>query len=241
MTTRALIVAGWQDAPHLTEQAKAELAASYLPHEIEARTLGIPSLGRGAVYPLAQESYTCDPFQVPDHYARAYGLDVGWNWTAAVWWAHDRDNDIEYIYREYIREQAPPDVHVAAIKGANDWIPGAIDPAAKARSQVDGRNLFTEYSALGLKLHLAENAVEAGILHVYQRLASGKLKIFRTCGKLLEEMRFYQRDERGLIKKERDHLNDGMRYVVMTGPRIAKPKPGPPVQVRTSRGEWAWG
>ena len=153
--SRALVTATWSDAPHLSGQAKADLLASYLPHEIEARTLGIPSLGRGAVYPLSQAGYTCDPFPIPPHFPRAYGLDVGWNWTACVWWTWDRENDQDWIYREYQREQAPPDVHVAAIKSAGDWIPGCCDPAAKQRSQVDGRNLLSEYDALGLRMAMA--------------------------------------------------------------------------------------
>jgi hypothetical protein len=54
--TRALVTATWNETPHLSEQAKADLCASYLPHELEARTKGIPSLGPGAVYPLGQDS-----------------------------------------------------------------------------------------------------------------------------------------------------------------------------------------
>ena len=239
--SRALITASWEGVPHLSEQAKADLLASYLPHEIEARTLGIPSLGRGAVYPLAQGDYTCDPFPIPPHFPRAYGLDVGWNWTACVWWAWDRENDQDWIYREYLREQATPDLHVAAIKSAGDWIPGCCDPAAKQRSQVDGRNLLTEYDSLGLKMSLADNAVEAGILRVYQRLGAGKMKIFRTCTKLLEDMRFYHRDEHGRVVKDNDHLCDAMRYVSMTGPSIAKVKMLPKLNGTNGKRAWAWG
>jgi hypothetical protein len=238
--SRALITATWDDVPHLTPQAKADLLASYLPHELEARTKGVPSIGHGAVYPLGQDSYTCDPFPIPAHFPRAYGLDVGWNWTAAVWWAWDRENDQDWIYREYLREQAPPDIHVAAIKAAGDWIPGCIDPAAKQRSQVDGRNLLAEYDSLGLKMTLADNSVEAGVLRVYQRMAAGKLKIFRICTRLLEDLRFYHRDDSGRIVKEGDHLADAMRYVSMTGPQTAKVKVLPKPNGALQR-QWAWG
>lgn len=241
--SRALVTATWDETPHLSADAKADLLASYLPHEVEARTLGIPSLGHGAVYPLAQSDYICDPFPIPAHFKRAFGLDVGWNWTAAVWWAWDLENDQEYVYREYMREQAPPDVHVAAIKSAGDWIPGCIDPAAKARSQVDGRNLLSEYDGLGLKMTLADNGVDPGVLRVYQRLAAGTLKIFRNCSKLLEDLRFYHRDESGRIVKERDHLPDALRYVEATGRSIAKVY-RPPVKLNghTPRSPgWAWG
>jgi len=227
----------------LSEAAKAELSASYLPHEIEARTLGIPSLGRGAVYPLAQGDYTCDPFPLPAYFPRSFGLDVGWNWTSAVWLAVDLENDVDYFYREYERSEAPPDIHVAAIRSSGDWVPGVVDPSAKQRSQVDGRNLFAEYVRLGLKLTVADNAVEAGILHLYQRLASGRTKVFRTCTKLLEDMRFYHRDENGRVVKERDHLPDACRYVSLSGRSIAKCKPIAPVTHTTGKanGQWHWG
>jgi hypothetical protein len=238
--SRALITMTWDDTPHLSEEAKKDLYASYLPHELKARTLGVPSIGHGAVYPLDEAEFTCDPFPIPPHFPRAFGLDVGWNWTAAIWWAWDRENDQDWIYREYLREQAPPDVHVAAIKAAGEWIPGCCDPAAKQRSQVDGRNLLSEYDALGLKMALADNAVEAGVLRVYQRLAAGKMRIFRTCTKLLEDMRFYHRDDAGRIVKERDHLCDALRYVSMTGPRIAKVKMLPKLNGAVKQ-PWAWG
>jgi Terminase RNaseH-like domain len=241
--SRALVTATWDDTPHLSADAKSDLITSYLPHELEARTLGIPSLGRGAVYPLAQSDYTCDPFMIPQHFKRAFGLDVGWNWTAAVWIAWDLENDIDYVFRDYLREQAPPDVHASAIKAAGEWIPGCIDPAAKQRSQLDGRNLLAEYSALGLKLSLADNSVEAGVTHVYLRLAAGKTKIFRTCTQLLEDLRFYHRDEQGKVVKERDHLPDAFRYVEMSGHAVAKVKPlNAPVGYANGVGaRWAWG
>jgi Terminase RNaseH-like domain len=239
--SRALVTATWDETAHLSDQAKADLLASYLPHEVEARSKGIPSIGHGAVYPLAQDDYTCDPFPIPAHFPRAYGLDVGWNWTAAVWWAWDRENDQDWFFREYEGQEAPPDVHASRIKDLGDWIPGCIDPAAKQRSQVDGRNLFGEYQALGLKLSIAENAVDAGVTHVYLRMAAGKTKIFRTCTKLLEDLRFYRRDLTGKIVKERDHLPDAMRYVGMTGSRCAKVKPLPQNGKAVAPKEWAWG
>jgi hypothetical protein len=105
---------------------------------------------------------------------------------------------------------------------------------------VDGRNLLSEYSALGLKMALADNAVEAGVLRVYQRMAAGKLKIFRTCTKLLEDLRFYHRDESGRVVKENDHLCDALRYVSMTGPSIAKVKLLPKLNGAVKQ-PWAWG
>ena len=59
--SKYVVFAGWQDVPHLSEEAKAGLAASYLPHERDARMKGIPSLGSGAIYPVPEEDVVCDP------------------------------------------------------------------------------------------------------------------------------------------------------------------------------------
>ena len=71
------------------------------------------------------------------------------------------------------------------------------------------------------------NAVEAGIHAIYRRLTSGRLKVFRTCTSWLSEVRLYRRDEKGKIIKERDHLMDATRYLVMTGMARGETPPRP--------------
>lgn len=43
--SRAVIMAGWDDVPHLTAQDKADLIKSMPVHQREARAKGVPSLG----------------------------------------------------------------------------------------------------------------------------------------------------------------------------------------------------
>lgn len=207
----------WDDVPHLSDADKAELWASIPPHQRDARAKGIPALGSGVIYPVSEDLFLCDPFDIPKHWPRAYALDVGWNRTAAVWGAWDRDNDTVYLYGEYYVSEAPPQVHADAIKARGEWIPGVIDPASRGRSQVDGRALIEEYSSLGLDLQPAKNEVEAGIFAVYRRMQSGRLKVFRTLTNIRSERRLYRRDEKGRIVKERDHLMDAERYLIMSG------------------------
>src|SRR5262245_19466063 len=135
------VQAGWEDIPHLDEKGKATLLSSYLPHELEARTRGIPSLGAGAIYPVAERDLVCDPFEFPLWYKHAYGFDVGWNRTAVIWGALDPESDVLYLYSEHYRGQAEPPIHVEAIKARGKWIPGTIDPAARGRNQRDGEKL----------------------------------------------------------------------------------------------------
>lgn len=211
------IQVGWGDIPHLSEASKKELLEAFPPHERDARARGVPMLGSGAIYPVAEEVWLEPPIEIPQHWPRAYGMDVGWNKTAAIWGAWDRDSDTVHLYSEHYMGKAEPQIHADAIKQRGDWIPGAIDPASGGASQLDGRRLNDEYRKLGLLLVDAENTVEAGIHAVYRRLSAGRLKIFNTLRSTVAEMRLYRRDEHGKIVKENDHLMDAMRYLIMSG------------------------
>jgi hypothetical protein len=169
--------------------------------------------------------------KLPVYWPRAYGFDVGWNRTAAVWGAHDREADVLYLYSEHYRSQAEPSIHTAAIQARGNWIHGAIDPASRGRSQKDGEQLLQSYQDLGLNLALADNGVESGIYDVWERMSTGRLKVFKSLQNWLSEYRIYRRDLKGKIVKENDHLMDATRYLVKTGiglarvpPRIEKPR-----------------
>lgn len=223
---RALIRMTLLDAGHYSAAQADAIERSYPPHERDARCRGIPKLGAGAIYPLAREEIEVKPFAIPDHWPRVFGLDVGWNRTAAVWGAVNRESDTLYIYHEYYGSQSPPAVHAAAIKAPGAWIPGVIDPASRGRSQIDGTNLMDEYRKLGLNLLPADNSRESGLYAVWDRLSTGRLKIFSTCENWFAEQATYRRDENGKVVKEYDHLMDATRYMVMSGVTVARYKPG---------------
>ena len=223
--TRLCVQATWDDVPHLSAKAKEDLLSGMEPHMRDARTKGVPMLGAGVIYPVPESAIVCDPFELPDYWPKAYGLDVGWNRTAAVWGAWDRDSDTVYLYSEHYMGQAAPAVHASAIKSRGAWIWGAIDPASAGSGQVDGRKLREEYGKEGLNLVDADNAVEAGLHAVYQRLVSGRLKVFSSLRNWLSEYRIYRRDENGKIVKDNDHLLDATRYLIITGMRMAKVPP----------------
>lgn len=223
--SKLVVSATWDDVPHLSQSQKDELWESIPPYQRDARSKGIPQLGSGAIYPVPESDIVVDPFEMPVYWPRAYGLDVGWNRTAAVWGAHDRDADIVYLYSEHYRGQAEPSVHAAAIKARGDWMLGAIDPASRGRGQRDGEQLFQNYIDLGLLISKAENGVEAGLFDVWQRLSTGRLKVFKTLQHWLAEYRLYRRDEKGQIVKANDHLMDATRYLVVSGISLAMVAP----------------
>jgi len=223
--TKAVVQAGWDETPHLSEEARQQLINSYPPHERDARTRGVPQLGSGAIYPVPETEIVVEPFEWPHFWKQCYALDVGWNRTAALWAAYDSEHDVAYLVSEHYRAQAEPPIHAQAILARGKWIPGVIDPAARGRSQRDGQDLFGIYTDLGLRLSPADNAVEAGIYEVWTRLSTGRLKVFSTLTNWRAEYRLYRRDEKGRVVKEHDHLMDCCRYLVMTGLDIAAFKP----------------
>lgn len=208
------VVATWDDAPHLSEAQKAQLWASIPPHERKARAEGIPSIGVGLIYPVDQETIFIKPFDIPKHFARGYGLDVGWNRTAAIFGALDRESDCLYLYSEHYQGEQQPAVHASAIK-ARGKMTGFIDPASRGRSQVDGRKLLQMYRDEELSLLEADNAVETGIFEVYQRMTTGRLFAFSTLTNFKSELSMYHRDKKGAVVKKNDHLLDACRYLCM--------------------------
>jgi phage terminase large subunit-like protein len=213
---KRLITATWDDAPHLSEAAKSELYKSIPPHEREARTEGRPMLGSGAVYPVPEADIVVADFELPAYFPRAYGMDVGWSKTAAIFGAWDRQNDTVYLTGEHYRGQVEPPVHAAAIKARGTSLQGFIDPAANASSQVDGQRLLQIYRSLGLNLRFAQNAREAGIYAVWTRLSTGRLKVFKSCRNWLDEFRTFARDENGNIMSEsKYHLMAATRYLLL--------------------------
>ncbi len=223
--SKHVTTATWDCVPHLSTKVKEELWNSIPPFQRDARSKGVPQLGSGAIYPVPETDILVDDFPIPDHWSRFYGMDVGWNRTAVGWYALDRDNDIVYRIGEHYRGEAEPAIHAQAVKARGEWIPGVIDPAARGRNQKDGAQLLQVYIDLGLDLEVAFNGVESGIYEVWQRMSSGRFKVFKSCQNWTFEFRLYRRDEKGRIVKSNDHAMDEMRYAIMSGIERAKTKP----------------
>lgn len=223
--SRALITAGWDDVPHLDAETKRELLEETPPWLRDARSKGTPSLGAGAIYPISESKVKYDPFPIPDYWPRCFALDVGWNWTAVLWGAFERETQTMWIYGEYLAGEELPQIHASAIKARGPWIPGLIDPAANGRAQRDGEQLKANYEQAGLILTNANNAVEAGLHNCWIDLSIGRIRVASTLQRFWSEYRLYRRDEKGKIVKKKDHLMDCMRYLRNSGRDIAIVKP----------------
>ena len=219
---RAVITMTIDDAEHYTPEDRARIVASYPPHEREARTKGIPSMGSGRIFPVPEEDILVDPFDVPKIWPQIIGIDFGWDHPfAACRMAWDRDNDCLYVIGEYRQREASPIIHSAAIKPWGDWIPVAWPHDGLQHDKGSGEQLAAQYRAQGLALTVdratfddGTNGVEAGVSEMLQRMQTGRWRVFSTCSAWIEEFRLYHRDE-GLIVKERDDLLSASRYAMM--------------------------
>ena len=222
---------GWQDKPpHLTKKEMEIQIETTPPFLRDAKTKGIPVLGSGRVYPIDIEMLKVEPFQIPSHWPRAFALDPGVRATAAIWGAFNADEERWYLYREYKEGYAPPYLHAQRIKGADDWIPGVVDPAGIARSPTDGLSIVEQYRTAGLNITPAENSVSAGIQECYSLMTTGRLKIFRYLSKFESEFLMYRYNENprstgekgyGSPVKKNDHILDATRYLIMSGLGVA--------------------
>lgn len=225
--SKAVIVAGWDDAPWLSEAAKARILAATEPHMRQARSTGIPGDSGGQVFPIALSEITCDDFPIPAHYKLINAVDPGWNFTGAVFGAIDPDTDTIYIYADYKRGQAEPVVHAEAIKSKAKWkdAPCIFDYAGMG-GRSEEQQIKVIFRKHGLRLINADKAVNTGLAEVWERMSTGRLKIFKSCKALLQEIATYRRNDRGEIIKENDHLIDPTRYLCVKAKLARTPMMG---------------
>jgi hypothetical protein len=220
--TRSITRMTIEDAVHIPEAAREEIIRSYPAHERDARIRGIPVLGSGRVFPIADELIAEDSFPVPKHWPKIGGIDIGWDHpTAAVLIGWDRDSDTIHVLNTYrVREQTPL-IHAAALLAWGKNIPWSWPHDALQHDKGSGTQLASQYRERGLNM-LFERAqfedgsfgVEAGISAILERMQTNRFKVARHLTDWWEEFRMYHRKD-GLIVKERDDIMSATRYAVM--------------------------
>ena len=218
-----LVRVGWKDVPHLTEDQMEQIKAGLMPHEIEARMNGVPTIGQGKIFDMPEDTYVVDDLdrEVVLGWPVIAGLDVGHNTTAMCVIRRDDDSGICYVTDVlYLHHLSVPDVALEILQF--NKMPIAIDPASGGSSQIDGRQFRTELYNNGVETFPAINSVQAGLARVYNLLKNGELKIFKSCLPLLDEMRQYRRNEKGKLS-EPDHAIDALRYGCMSLHGMALP------------------
>lgn len=215
----------WADCPHLDEDAKNELRATYQDWEIETREKGVPIMGSGAVYPIKDEEIKCDPFEIPAHFYRICGIDFGIDHpAAAVWMAWDRDTDVVYIYDCYKKKDQTPVYHGSAIKQRGKWIPVAWPHDGMVRDKGNAKKLYKQYQEQGVRMlprsaRYEEDtggtqALEPVVIEILERMRTGRLKVFSNLSHWLEEKRKYHRKD-GVIVSDKDDIMAATRMAII--------------------------
>ena len=246
-TGQELIQATWDDAPHMTKDIRNQILSALPPHERKMREMGIPQLGSGLVFPIAEDDIVCEHFEIPDYFPRICAIDFGWDHpTACVWVAWDRDSDIVYVYDSYAMRQETVPVHASAIKSRGFWIPVVYPMDGRQADKGSGKSLAVQYREEGVNLlreHFTNppqtgmkegsggNSVEAGVMEMLTRFQTKRLKIFENQGKLMEELRMYHRKE-GKIVPMNDDVISALRYAVMSL-RKARVRNTEPMQIES--------
>lgn len=211
-----------EDAEHYTPEQRAAIIAGYPEHEREARAKGIPILGSGRVFPIAESAIKVSPFPIPNHWPRIVGLDFGIDHpTAAAWLAWDRDSDTVYVTDVYrVKDQGIAN-HSAAIRARGDWMPVAWPHDGLQRDKGSGEQLATQYKMQGLAMlpnratfENGSNGVEAGLAEMLMRMQTMRLRVFSHLEDWFEEFRLYHRKD-GMVVKTGDDLMSATRYAVM--------------------------
>jgi phage terminase large subunit-like protein len=224
---RYKVVMTIDDVEHYSDDEKKTIIASYPAHEAEARVKGIPVLGSGRVFPVAEETIAIEQRDFPPHWGRIGGMDFGWTHAFAgvelVW---DRDSDVVYVSRTHRLREASPIIHAATLRtwgkelrwawprdGNRETLEGAgVALAAQYRDQ--GLNLLGEFSHYVEGTGQKSVSVEAGLMDMLNRMQSGRFKVFKHLNDWWEEFRLYHRKD-GKVVKEGDDLMCATRYALM--------------------------
>jgi phage terminase large subunit-like protein len=218
-----------EDAEHYTEEEKARIIATYPEHEREARARGIPIMGSGLVFPVAESAITVQPFEIPPHWARINGVDFGWGHPSAfACIAHDRDTDTAYVYDAWKLKETPVMTQAGMVIGKGyQNIPWEWPHDGLQHDKGSGEILMEQYKKFGMNM-LSEraqfeprpdgkpggNSVEAGVSMMMERMQTRRLRVFSHLEDWFSEFRLYHRKE-GIIVKEDDDILSATRYALM--------------------------
>ncbi len=218
----------WEDAPHLDESTKEQLIAAIPEYQRDMRSKGIPVLGEGMIFPIAEEAIMCDPFEIPPHYKKLAAVDFGITHpTTCVWSAYNPDNDTIYVYDAYKKEGEVPAIHATVIKSRGKQIPVIYPHDGDNTEKGSGKTLAEMYTEAGVLMigrftnPDGTNYVEPALMEMLERFRTGRLQVFSNLKPWFEEFRRYHR-KKGKIHKEFDDLMDATRYSVISVTRFGQ-------------------
>jgi len=219
--------ATWDQAPHLSDEDKKRLRASYPEHEVAVRTMGVPIMGEGRVFTTPEDEIRISPFEPTSSMAVIKGIDFGIGHPAAVADVGiDFDQDIIYVMRTWKKSNAEIEEHAEAINQTHRWAPVAWphDGNNRVRGKQGNERLKDLYVKCGVRMLSRSarykndtgggQAVEPIVQEIETRARTGGFKVFSTCEEFFDEYRNYHRKD-GKIVPIRDDVLKAVFYAVM--------------------------
>lgn len=201
----------------------------------EARANGNPTHEGGRLFPFTDESIGEPQLPVsaiPGHWKAIWGCDFGiLHPFAAVLMLIDPDTDTYHIHEAFRLSDALPLIHSEKIRTIAGAVPVAWPHDGNRRENGSGEPVAALYRTQGLMM-LAQHATwleggystDRGIVEMYGRFRTGRLKVAKHLVDWFDEFRDYHRDEKGNIVKVKDDLMSATRIAVMAA-RFARIEP----------------
>lgn len=238
------------NAMNLSEGAVERMRSQMSADEASMRIDGNFKFLSGLVYrefikEYSPEGHLVKPFRVPRHWPRFRAIDWGnAHPTVCLWGAIDQD-EVLYIYREYVQSRLSVQKHTENIlrlsAGERYNRNTVIDPSCFNRNQSNAASIADEFKKFGLicrpGIRVAAVGEQATIQRVKRRL-EGKapddgpmLRVFDNCEHLIWEFRRWKhktdREGRPLGSDSYEDKNndalDALKYMVCSNPCYAAP------------------
>lgn len=210
--------ATWWDSPLFNDNQINELLAALDEHERDLRSKGIPAVGKGAVFKIADEAIKAtDVYPLP-HWQVILASDWGnvKDPTVVVVCLHDPDNDIFYLYDLFVfdeSEEARSPQHVAQVINNSPYrgVPFLVphDQGIKSSANESNGKLLQrlgvnvppdpamnppETMLRNIKLGTRTTnrfSIETGLVEMRYLMSQGKLKVCDNCDQWFTEKHSY--------------------------------------------------
>ena len=221
--------AGEEWVGHYTKEEADKIISNYPEHERDTRGFGVPMMGEGKVFPVAESSIKFNlsdfPGGMPDYFADLTGIDFGIDHPAAgARISFDRHNDIIYVVDCYKQKNETIVYHAGRINAWGKHIRVAWPHDGMNRERSSGRKLKDMYRDHGCNM-MKDSAryhndkggaqdVEPSINEMLERMKTGRFKVASHLIQWFDEFRTYHRKD-GKIVAVGDDIMSSTRIAVM--------------------------
>jgi hypothetical protein len=173
----------------------------------------------GLIYADFSDDLVVRPFKIPTSWTRVVGVDFGGANTCLVFFAQNPQDDVWYLYDEYLEGGKSTREHASHMVNVRNEDPDDTVYVGGSLSEKQARRDWQE-GGVSIIPPPFDN-VEAGIDKVTQAIKTKKLRVFSTCKGWRDEVGTYRRqlDSDGapsekISEKRKFHRMDATRYAM---------------------------